>query len=204
MACQCCEHDHCHEHEHEENSRLMLWRVGIAVVLTVLGLLLSGSVSIVVFVAAYLAAGYDILLEAVSNIRRGQVFDENFLMSVASLGAMLMGEYAEGVAVLALYQVGEWFQHRAVDRSRDSISELMDIRPDHANRLVDGKIVEVSPEDVAVGEMILIRPGEKVPLDGVVAEGSSSLNTVALTGEALPRDVQAGDSVLSGSVNLSG
>ena len=208
MACHCCEHDHCHEHEHEhehdENSRLMLFRVGIAVVMMVLGLLFSGTVSIALFVAAYLAAGYDILLKAARNICRGQVFDENFLMSVASLGAMLMGEYAEGVAVLALYQVGEWFQHRAVDRSRDSISELMDIRPDHANRLVDGQIVEVSPEDVAVGEMILIRPGEKVPLDGVVAEGSSSLNTVALTGEALPRDVQAGDSVLSGSVNLSG
>ena len=204
MACHCCEHDHCHEHEHEENSRLMLFRVGIAVVLTVLGLLFSGPVRVVLFAAAYLAAGYDILLKAARNIRRGQVFDENFLMSVASLGAMLMGEYAEGVAVLALYQVGEWFQHRAVDRSRDSISELMDIRPDHANRLVDGQIVEVSPEDVAVGELILIRPGEKVPLDGVVVEGSSSLNTVALTGEALPRDVQAGDSVLSGSVNLSG
>ena len=204
MACHCCEHDHCHEHEHEENNRLMLFRVGIAVVMMVLGLLFSGTVSIALFVAAYLAAGYDILLKAARNICRGQVFDENFLMSVASLGAMLMGEYAEGVAVLALYQVGEWFQHRAVDRSRDSISELMDIRPDHANRLVDGQIVEVSPEDVAVGEMILIRPGEKVPLDGVVAEGSSSLNTVALTGEALPRDVQAGDSVLSGSVNLSG
>ena len=206
MACQCCEHDHCHEqeHEHEENSRLMLCRVGVAVALAALGLLISGGVSIALFVAAYLVAGYDILLTAARNIRRGRVFDENFLMAVASLGAMLMGESAEGVAVLALYQVGEWFQDRAVDRSRDSISALMDIRPDHANRLVDGRIEEVSPEEVAVGEMILIRPGEKVPLDGVEAEGSSSLNTVALTGEALPRDVQAGDSVLSGSVNLSG
>ena len=165
---------------------------------------MKGWVSVALFAAAYLIAGYDVLLTALRNICKGKIFDENFLMAVASLGAMLMGEYAEGVAVLALYQVGEWFQDRAVDKSRASISALMDIRPDCANRLAKGQVSRVSPEEVAVGEMILVRPGEKIPLDGVVEEGVSSLNTAALTGESLPRDVQAGDSVLSGSVNLSG
>ena len=198
------DHDHDHHDHHHEEKPVLLYRVGAAVALLVAGLLLPAPLSVVLFVAAYLLAGYDILLSALRNIRRGEIFDENFLMSVASLGAMLMGEYAEGIAVLALYQVGEWFQHRAVDRSRASISALMDIRPDYANRLVDGQVEKVSPEEVQVDELILIRPGEKVPLDGVVVEGVSSLNTVALTGESLPRDVQAGDSILSGSVNLSG
>ena len=145
------------------------------------------------------------LLRAVRNILRGQIFDENFLMTVASVGALLMGDYAEGAAVMLLYQVGEWFQDKAVDKSRASIAGLMDIRPDYANLLeADGQVRTVDPEEVAVGDTILIKPGEKVPLDGVVLSGSSSLNTVALTGEALPRDVQAGDSVVSGCVNLSG
>ncbi len=200
---QLVEEAHEHEHHHGEKP-VLLYRVAAAVALLVLGLIISGPVGVALFVAAYLVAGYDILLAALRNIRRGEIFDENFLMSVASLGAMLMGEYAEGIAVLALYQVGEWFQHRAVDRSRASISALMDIRPDYANRLVNGQVAQVSPEEVQVDELILVRPGEKVPLDGVVVEGVSSLNTVALTGEALPRDVQSGSSVLSGSVNLSG
>jgi len=206
MACHCHEDDHCqnHEHGHEEGNALVLWRAGAAAALVALGLLLGGWVSVALFVAAYLIAGYDVLLAAAGNIRHGKVFDENFLMAVASLGAMLMGECAEGVAVLALYQVGEWFQDRAVDKSRDSITSLMDIRPDYANRLVGAEVSRTVPEEVAVGDMILVRPGEKIPLDGVVVTGASSLNTAALTGESLPRDVQAGDSVLSGSVNLSG
>ena len=193
-----------HHHGHHEEKPVLLYRVAAVAVLLVAGLLLGEPFSLVLFVAAYLLAGYDILLAALRNIRRGEIFDENFLMSVASLGAMLMGEYAEGIAVLALYQVGEWFQHRAVDRSRASISALMDIRPDYANRVVDGQVEQVSPQEVQAGDVILIRPGEKVPLDGVVVEGVSSLNTVALTGESLPRDVRSGDTVLSGSVNLSG
>ena len=195
--------EHHHEHHHDEKP-VLLYRVAAAAVLLAAGLLLGAPFGLVLFVAAYLLAGYDILLAAVRNIRRGEIFDENFLMSVASLGAMLMGEYAEGIAVLALYQVGEWFQHRAVDRSRASISALMDIRPDYVNRVVDGQVEQVSPQEVQVDDEILIRPGEKVPLDGVVVEGFSSLNTVALTGESLPRDVCSGDTVLSGSVNLSG
>lgn len=204
MSCHCHDCHHCHQHEHqEEASRAVLYRAGGAVLLMILGLLLEGVPALALFVVAYLLAGYDVLLEAARNIGHGEIFDENFLMAVASLGAMLLGEYAEGIAVLALYQAGEWLQDQAVDKSRDSIAALMDIRPDSANRLVDGQVQVVSPEDVAVGELILVRPGEKIPLDGVVAEGVSSLNTVALTGETLPRDVQPGDSVLGGSVNLS-
>lgn len=193
-----------HGRHHGDARPMVLYRVGAAAVLLAVGLLVKGWLGVALLVLAYLAVGYDILLAAVRNIGRGQIFDENFLMAVASLGAMLMGEYAEGIAVLALYQVGEWFQDRAVDKSRASIAALMDIRPDYANLLENGQAVKVAPETVQVGQTILIRPGEKVPLDGVVVEGSSSLNTVALTGESLPRDVAEGDKVVSGSVNLSG
>ena len=132
------------------------------------------------------------------------VFDECFLMAVATIGAMILGEYSEGVAVMLFYQIGELFQSIAVGRSRRSISELMDIRPDYANLEQDGEVERVDPDDVEVGSIIVIRPGEKVPIDGVVVEGSSSLNTSALTGESLPRDVQPGDVIISGSVNMSG
>lgn len=207
MGCHCHDCEHCHEHEHdhhEEEGHTILYRAGGAVLLMLLGLILQGPAALVLFIAAYLLAGYDVLLAAAKNIGHGEIFDENFLMAVASLGAMLMGEYAEGIAVLALYQAGEWLQDRAVDKSRDSISALMDIRPDSANRLTGDQVEQVSPEDVAVGELIFVRPGERIPLDGVITAGTSSLNTVALTGETLPRDVRPGDSVLSGSVNLSG
>ena len=158
----------------------------------------------VLSVAAYLVAGYDVLLTAGRNILRGRVFDENFLMAVASVGAVAVGETLEGVMVMLLYQMGEYFQHKAVDKSRASIAALMDIRPDQANLLRDGAVVAVHPEEVQCGELILVRPGEKLPLDGVVVEGVSTLNTAALTGESLPRDVQPGDSVLGGCVNLTG
>ncbi|MBQ2954668.1 MAG: cadmium-translocating P-type ATPase [Clostridia bacterium] len=206
-------HDHAHGHNRSHGAtarkgRTLLIRVGGAAALLAAGFLLTGrahpAVNVACFVAAYLAVGYDVLLTALRNILRGEIFDENFLMAVASLGAMAMGEFAEGAAVMALYQVGEYFQDKAVDKSRASITALMDVRPDRANLLRDGVPVEVSPEEVAVGDTILIRPGEKVPLDGVVVEGGSALNTTALTGESLPRDVGPGDSVLSGCVNLSG
>ena len=201
------EHGHNHSHAHEETKgRTLLLRVGAAVVLTIAGFLTEGLplLSAACFLLAYLCVGYDVLLSALRNIRRGEIFDENFLMSVASIGALCMGEFAEAIAVMALYQVGEYFQDKAVDKSRASITALMDIRPDYANRLVDGAPVRVKPEEVAVGELILVKPGEKLPLDGVVTEGTSSLDTSALTGESLPRDVREGDSVLSGCVNLSG
>ncbi|MBE5797434.1 MAG: cadmium-translocating P-type ATPase [Clostridiales bacterium] len=179
-------------------------RVCAAVGLLIAGYLLEGIPAVGCFVAAYLTVGYDVLYRAFRNILRGEVFDENFLMAVASIGAMVMGEYAEGAAVMALYQVGEYFQDKAVDKSRASITALMDIRPDHANLLRDGAVLEVSPEAVRVGDLILVKPGEKLPLDGVIEEGESALNTTALTGESVPRDVKAGDSVLSGCVNISG
>ena len=197
-------HGHGHDHDHGEAGPALLWRVAAAAVLLAGGLATEGMVSLLLFLAAYLTAGWDILLTSGKNIARGEIFDENFLMSVASIGAMCVGEYAEGVLVIVLYQIGEWFQSRAVGKSRASITALMDIRPDHANLLCDGQPRQVSPEEVHTGDLILVRPGEKVPLDGVIIEGNTSLNTVALTGESLPRDASAGDSVLSGSVNLSG
>ena len=156
------------------------------------------------YLVPYLIIGWDILWKAVRNIGHGQVFDENFLMCVATIGALVLGEYSEAVGVMLFYQVGELFQSVAVGRSRRSIAQLMDIRPDSANVERDGQILEVDPEEVAVGETIVIRPGEKVPLDGVVLEGASALNTAALTGESAPRDVAEGGELLSGCVNLTG
>ncbi len=152
----------------------------------------------------YFVIGWDILWKAVRNIGHGQVFDENFLMCVATIGALVLGEYSEAVGVMLFYQVGELFQSYAVGKSRRSIAQLMDIRPDVANVERDGRILEVDPDEVAVGETIVIRPGEKIPLDGVVLEGASSLNTAALTGESAPRDVGVGSELLSGCVNITG
>lgn len=164
----------------------------------------AGPWALVLYLVPYLLVGWDVLWRAVQNIGRGQVFDENFLMSVATLGAFACGEYPEGVAVLLLYQVGELFQSVAVGKSRRSIAQLMDIRPDRANVEREGALQEVDPEEVAVGEIILIRPGERVPLDGEVIEGDSTLDTAALTGESLPREIGQGQSIASGCVNLSG
>ena len=156
------------------------------------------------FLLSYLLVGGDVVWRAIKNITRGQVFDENFLMSIATFGAFAIGEYPEGVAVMLFYQIGEAFQHLAVNRSRKSITELMDIRPDFANLQTKDGLLKVSPEEVGVGERIAVKAGEKVPLDGIVVEGYSALDTSALTGESLPRDVAAGDTVLSGSINKSG
>ena len=158
----------------------------------------------VLYLIPYGIIGWDVLWRAIRNIKNGQVFDETFLMSVATVGAFGCGEYPEAVAVMLFYQVGELFQSVAVDRSRKSISALMDIRPDYANIERDGELIQVDPEEVAVGDTIVIKAGERVPLDGTVLEGASSLDTAALTGESLPRDVQAGDEVISGCVNLTG
>ena len=163
-----------------------------------------GFLKLVMYLIPYFVIGWDILWKAVRNIGHGQVFDENFLMCVATVGALVLGEYSEAVGVMLFYQVGELFQSYAVGKSRKSIAQLMDIRPDVANVEREGQILEVDPEEVAVGEVIVIRPGEKVPLDGVVIEGASALNTAALTGESAPRDVAAGGELLSGCVNLTG
>ncbi len=157
-----------------------------------------------VFLAAYFTAGWDVLWKAVRNIAHGQIFDENFLMAIASVGAMIIGEYSEGAAVMIFYQVGELFQGLAVGKSRKSIADMMDINPESANVERNGEVIEVEPDEVEIGEIIVVKPGEKVPLDGIVISGASGLDTAALTGESALRDVTAGDEVYSGSVNTNG
>ena len=183
-----------------------LVRIILSAVLLVAAALIpvDGIVKLVLFLIPYAVIGWDVLWKAIRNIAHGQVFDENFLMAIATVGAFALGEYPEGVAVMLFYQVGELFQSYAVGRSRQSIAALMDIRPDYANIEQDGKLVQVDPEDVAVGDTIVIKAGEKIPLDGVVLEGSSAVDTAALTGESLPRDVDPGDYVVSGCINQSG
>lgn len=201
------DHGHAHGHDHEEGEEHhSLGLIGVGAVLFVAGLLLpEGLWRWVALIAAYVVAGGEVLLRAAKNILRGQVFDENFLMAVASLGAMLMGEATEAVAVMLFYQIGEWFQDRAVDKSRASIAQLMDIRPDHANHvLADGSVEVVPPQSLKAGDILLVKPGERIPLDGIILEGTSTLNTSALTGESIPRDVAEGDTVLSGCVNQTG
>ena len=157
-----------------------------------------------IFIIAYIIVGLEIVRKALRNIFRGKVFDENFLMTVATVGAFGIGEFPEAVAVMLFYQVGELFQSYAVDKSRKSIASLMDIRPDYANIEKDGKVLKVDPDDVNIGDIIIIKPGEKVPLDGIVIEGNTSIDTKALTGESLPREIVPGDEILSGSINISG
>lgn len=165
---------------------------------------LQGWAEFAAFMIPYLVIGYDILKKAWKGIRNRQVFDENFLMAVATIGAIALGDYKEGVAVMLFYQIGELFQSYAVGKSRRNISELMDIRPDYANVEVGGKLEQVDPDEVEIGTVIVVQPGEKVPIDGVVTEGKSSLNTSALTGESLPRDVAEGKEVISGCINMTG
>lgn len=164
----------------------------------------DGYMRLGVFLVPYLIIGYDILWKAVRNILHGQVFDENFLMAIATVGAFVLGDYLEGSAVMIFYQVGELFQSVAVGKSRKSISSLMDIRPDYANLEKDGEIVESDPEEVSIGDIIVLKPGEKIPLDGVIIEGNTSVDTSALTGESVPRSLTEGDDVISGCINLSG
>lgn len=189
----------------EKEQRLTLIRIIIAAaVLGVSFVPAPDGLLLVLCVAAFVIIGGDILFRALKNIFHGEVFDECFLMSLAAVGAFAVGEYREAVAVMLFYQIGELFQDIAVERSRESITSLMDIRPDYANLEADGELVSIPPEKVEPGTIIAVRPGERVPLDGVVVEGSSSLNTSALTGESVPRDVKSGDSVISGCVNLTG
>ena len=189
-----------------KKQRKMLRRILAAAVLLVIARLLplSGLAAAAVYLIPYLIIGWDVLSKAVTNIAHGQVFDENFLMALATVGAFGTSEYSEAVFVMLFYQVGELFQSYAVGKSRASISALMDIRPDYANVEKDGKLEEVDPEDVAVGDVIVVKPGERVPLDGTVLEGTSALDTTALTGESVPRDVHPGDTIISGCVNQSG
>lgn len=184
-----------------------LYRIIISAVLFVSGLIINFNIEwirITIFLVAYLIVGYDIILKAVKNIYRGQVFDENFLMTLATVGAILIREYPEGVAVMLFYQVGELFQSYAVNKSRKSIASLMDIRPDYANIKKGDEILQVDPDEVEIGDIIIIKSGERVPLDGQVIEGSSMIDTSALTGESIPREVEPGSEVLSGCINING
>ena len=189
-----------------KKQKKMLIRIIIAAVLIVVFSLLpaEGYLRFVLFMIPYLVIGYDILKKAFKGILNKQVFDENFLMAVATVGAILLGDYSESVAVMLFYQIGELFQSYAVGKSRRNISELMDIRPDYANIEKDGTLEQVDPDEVEIGTIIVVQPGEKVPIDGVITEGTSTLNTSALTGESLPRDAKAGDEVISGCINMTG
>ena len=195
-------HHHCH---HNDFNKFFFFRIAITVTLGAFCFIADNeTLKLIVALVAYFVIGYDVLWRAIRNIFHGQVFDENFLMTIATVGAFFIGEYPEAIAVMLFYQIGEAFQEAAVDKSRKSIADLMNIRPDKANVCRDGQIVTVNPEDVAVGEEIVIRPGEKIPLDGVIVSGKSSVNTAALTGESLPVDVEEGGEVIGGCVNING
>jgi len=218
--CDSCSHEHAHEHHHEHSLKKQIWLISITIVLLIAAVLIEKNLNLatwqllLVYLVPYLLIGHETLHEAIEGIMKGEAFNEHFLMSVATIGALCIGflpgaetEFPEAVFVMLFFQIGELFEGYAEGKSRDSIAHLMDIRPDVAH--LEGEkrregVEDVSPDEVAVGSIIVVRPGEKVPLDGVIIEGSSALNTVALTGESLPRDVNVGDEVISGCVNLSG
>ena len=194
-----------------KKQKKMLARIIIAAVLMVALHFVpaAGLVRFGLYMVPYLIIGYDILRKAALGIYNRQVFDENFLMAVATVGAIALGltgdgDYTEAIAVMLFYQIGEWFQSYAVGKSRRNISDLMDIRPDYANIEVDGRLEQVDPDEVEVGTLIVVQPGEKVPIDGIVERGFSTLDTAALTGESVPREVGEGDEIISGCINLSG
>lgn len=196
-----------------KKQRKLLNRIIIAAILFVAGMIspyilpenqTTDYVEFAVFLASYAIIGWDIIWKALCNIRQGQIFDENFLMMIATVGAFILGEHSEGVAVMLFYQVGEWFQSYAVAKSRKSITSLMDIRPDYANVQRSGKLVQVDPDEVQIGEIITVKPGEKIPIDGIITSGTSSLDTSALTGESLPREEEEGMEVISGCINQTG
>ena len=184
-----------------------LWRIIIAAILFIVATVIDVNaewVNISIYLISYIIVGGDIIKRAIRNISRGKVFDENFLMSIATIGAMLIGEYPEGIAVMLFYQVGELFQSYAVDKSRRSIADAMDIRPDYANVKRGDEVIKVDPDEVQIGDIIVIKPGERVPLDGKVIEGNSMVDTSALTGESVPREVEVGHEILSGCINVNG
>ncbi|GAA0730181.1 heavy metal translocating P-type ATPase [Clostridium malenominatum] len=199
-------HDHGHDHDHGEGNKgeIMRFAVGAALFGVATAFKFSFAVELILYLISYVIVGGEVVLRALKNIRRGEIFDENFLMSIATIGAFAIGEFPEGVAVMLFYQVGEIFQGMAVNRSRKSIAALMDIRPDFANLKIGDNIKKVSPEEVGIGDVILVKPGEKVPLDGKVIEGNSMVDTSALTGESVPREVGVGDNVLGGVINKNG
>ena len=197
-------HGESHYHKHQGSKDMRGVMLGAALFVAALLLPLEGLPRLMLYLGAYILIGGEVILRALRNLTRGQVFDENFLMTIATMGAFAINEYPEGVAVMLFYQAGEFFQDYAVNKSRRSIAQLMDIRPDYANLVNGDEIKKVDPKKVKKDDLIMIRPGEKVPLDGVVMEGTSSMDTAALAGESIPRDVKSGDSVLSGFINRQG
>jgi len=214
MACDCCSTDECKPDEKKQfgielNEKQNIIRLIAGAVILITGIvfdkvLQDSNISFILITAAYLLLGFDIILRALGNLFKGQVFDENFLMCIAAIGAFAIGEYPEAAGVMLFYQVGEFFQERAVDKSKKSITGLMDIRPDYANLFRNGEIIKTSPDNVCIGDVIIVKPGEKIPLDGVVTDGASLLDMSALTGESVPKKADVNSEVLSGSVNLSG
>lgn len=200
-----CEHHH-HVHEEEKNDKVLLARVILAIVLFSLAMIFTSAPTFKISLLgiSYLIAGYDILIKALKNIIKGKVFDENFLMGIATLGAIGIKEYPEAVMVMVLYQIGEYLQDKAVEKSQNSITELMDIRPDYANIEKNGDLIKISPYEVKIGDTIIVKTGEKIPLDGIIIDGTATLDTSALTGESRPREVKIGDEAISGCINTNG
>lgn len=200
-----CEHHH-HVHEEENNERIILSRIVLAILLFITAMLFTHSTILkcTVLGMAYLIASYDIIFKALKNIIKGKVFDENFLMGIATLGAIGIKEYPEAIMVMVLYQIGEYLQDKAVEKSQNSITELMDIRPDYANIEKNGDLTKISPYEVKIGDTIIVKTGEKIPLDGIIIDGTATLDTSALTGESRPREVKIGDEAISGCINTNG
>lgn len=200
-----CEHHHHHEHS-KENDKLHLVKIILALILFILAIAVmpAGIAKVIIFLTAYIIAGGDVLIKAVKNIFKGDMFDENFLMVIATAGAFAIKEYPEAVMVMILYQIGEFLQEKAVEKSRRSISRLMDIRPDYANIEINGELTKVNPAEVKKDDIITVKTGEKIPLDGTVIEGHASVDTSALTGESAPKELKAGDSAISGCINTNG
>ena len=199
-----CENHHKHEEENNEN--IVLARVILAIVLFSLAMIFTSAPTFKISLLgiSYLIAGYDILIKAIKNIIKGKVFDENFLMGIATLGAIGIKDYPEAVMVMVLYQIGEYLQDKAVEKSQNSITELMDIRPDYANLEKDGDLIKISPYEVKIGDTIIVKTGEKIPLDGIIIDGTATLDTSALTGESRPREAKIGDEAISGCINTNG
>jgi len=199
-------HDHSHVHNDDENNNNKIIRFSIGVTIFIIAVVFKFNywLEFVLFLLSYLLIGGEVLIVAGKNILRGEVFDENFLMALATVGAFSIGQFPEGVGVMLFYQVGEFFQDIAVNKSTKSISALMDIRPDYANKKIKGEIVKVDPEEVHIGDIIIVKPGEKVPLDGIILEGKSLIDSSALTGESVPREVQIGNEILAGCINKNG
>lgn len=197
-----CEHEHHHHDTQKDRTRI--FRIIFSLIIFAAAFQVDGAAAFIIFAAAYLLAGADVLYKALLHIKKGRLFDENFLMGIATLGAFAIKEYPEAVMVMVLYQIGEYFQDLAVEKSRRSITELMDIRPDYANVEADGRLIKKSPSEIAVGDEIVVTSGEKIPLDGIVVSGSAVVDTSALTGEAAPRELNTGDEAISGCINTNG